>query len=285
MTFIMAVIVFVLITFCGWALRVIFDAGKQHALPAVARLALRIVPRFAPRSQRGRIRQEVESHLECESPARQVFESVWLICRLLAVRASARELEQFERHGLAMADANLARDFFAIASAGRTGVAPDEEPILAMESVRNCQDSMLTMSYREEDWWPADEGRAYLTEQKKLMARGGRVERIFIVAADATPGSIGLLQSVMRTHASAGVAVYYVYEVDLPPHLLHYVQDFILYDNRLLRTTVTVPHSGLQGRDAQLHTEPVAIRKGQDWFERLKNLSVRFPDRDGTVDT
>ena len=54
------------------------------------------------------------------------------------------------------------------------------------------------------------------------------------------------------------------------------VKDFILYDQKLLRVSTTVPVLGLQGRFAELYTDADMIRRGPQWFNGLKAVSTSW---------
>jgi len=71
-----------------------------------------------------------------------------------------------------------------------------------------------------------------------------------------------------------GVDVSFVHEQDIPAGYFTWVQDFILYDDRLLRVSTTVPPDGLLGRPAQLYTDTDMLRRGIQWFNGLKALTT-----------
>jgi len=165
-------------------------------------------------------------------------------------------------------------NFFDVAAAGDVVVAAEDEPRFALESVRLCERIMRTISYREEDWWRAEVGHEYLREQQSLLARNGTIERIFIVPGPNDQRSLGALTETMDSQSAAGINVFYIYELDIPAGYFSWVQDFILYDDKLLRVSTTVAADGLLGRPAEIHTNSGMVRRALQWYNGLKALST-----------
>jgi hypothetical protein len=184
------------------------------------------------------------------------------------------------RGWLAMPNGKQHNNFFDVAAAGDVTVSAADEPRFAIESVRLCERIMRTISYREEDWWGAEEGKKYLLEQRLLLARGGRIERIFIIPGMNDSQSLALLEETLDQQAVLGIDVLYVYERDIPAGYFSWIQDFILYDERLLRVSTTVPPEGLLGRPAEVHTNADMVRRGLQWFNGLKTLCTTWANPD-----
>ncbi|MFD3473034.1 toll/interleukin-1 receptor domain-containing protein [Streptomyces sp. NPDC058682] len=170
---------------------------------------------------------------------------------------------------------NPHNNFFDVAASGDLHVSAEDEPRFAVESVRLCERIMRTISYREDDWWPSVDGRTYLREQRNLLERNGVIERIFIVPSDA-PGGLSALAETLNQQVRDGVDVFYVHESQVPAGYLSWIQDFILYDERLLRVSISVPDQGILGRPAEVYTSPDMIRRGLQWFSGLKAISARW---------
>jgi hypothetical protein len=165
-------------------------------------------------------------------------------------------------------------NFFDVAAAGDTTVSAEEEPEFAIRSVRQCKNMMRTISYREEDWWSAQVGDDYLQEQRQLLERNGRIQRIFVIPGPHEQQSLETLTETMDQQARIGIEVFYVYESDIPAGYFSWVQDFILYDDTLLRVSSTVPPNGLLGRAAEVHTDRSMVNRGLQWFNGLLSLST-----------
>lgn len=165
-------------------------------------------------------------------------------------------------------------NFFDVARAGDKEVAAEDELRFAVASVRLCERIMRTISYKEEDWWKSHAGHEYLEEQRKLLARGAKIERIFIVPGTDGPENLIDLTDIFDRQSSLGVDVFFVYEHEIPKGYFAWVQDFILYDDKLLRVSTTVPAHGVLGRTAEIHTLPEMIRRGLQWFNGLRALST-----------
>lgn len=172
-------------------------------------------------------------------------------------------------------------NFFAVGAAGDTAVAAEDELEFALESVRICRSSMRAVSYREEDWWSTDEGHQYLVAQQELIARGGHIERIFILAGANSQENLRPFIEILDEQARFKLDVFYVFEGEIPAGYLAWAQDFILYDDSLLRISTSVPSDGTLGRRAEVHSEPDFVSLGLLWFNGLKAISTPHP---GVID-
>ena len=200
------------------------------------------------------------------------------------IQSVAHHLQEINTHGSSalnvpteepvMSHGNPHNNFFDVAAAGDTAVSAEDEPQFAIRSVQQCQHIMRTISYREEDWWSAEVGHEYLREQQMLLARNGKIQRVFIVPGAHDQQGIDALTETMDQQVEMGVDVFYVYELDIPAGYFAWIQDFILYDDRLLRVSTTVPPDGLLGRPAEVHTDASMVLRGLQWFNGLKALST-----------
>ena len=270
-----AAIGFVLVAFGGWLLTRLFDSLSSRGLAFGGRCALRLIQIVMPKSERERCTSDYLPHLEVEDPKTQLIEGAWILCKLFAVRAGALDLQ---RAGLAFAAASAERGFFDAVGRGEAFVDAAREQAMALESVGECQHLICALSYREDDWWPSEEGSAYLAEQRRFLEAGGTIQRVFVIARDATPAERAQTTANVREQVQLGIAASLIDENALRADALLWIQDFVLYDDRLLRTTETVPRSGREGRTAQGTVDPALIPRGRAWFEELRAISLGAND-------
>jgi hypothetical protein len=272
--FLVAALVFVALTFAGWVVSALLDAARSRGPTVVARFARSIAAAVAPRAQRDRVRDEIDEAFDRLPPRRQVAEAAWLVLSLWRLSSSTKALNEEVR---AIIAADLRSTFFELEAAGTSSVSGAAELKCAVSSVAQCRHSMRTISYREDDWWRSSEGGRYLDEQSSLIARGGRVERIFVIPGRGSQVVLNDVSDILDDHARRGILVYVVFEQELPGGVFDWVEDFVVYDDHLLRTTTSVPASGLEGRTADLQASPVLVRRALHWFGELKLLAERWP--------
>jgi hypothetical protein len=65
-------------------------------------------------------------------------------------------------------------------------------------------------------WWSAQVGDDYLQEQRQLLERNGRIQRIFVIPGPHEQQSLETLTETMDQQARIGIEVFYVYESDIP---------------------------------------------------------------------
>ena len=93
-----------------------------------------------------------------------------------------------------------------------------------------CRDKTRAVSYKDEPFWQAPEGRTFLAKQKHLiLTRRITITLIFILDKATT---VEAFTPIMRAHRDAGIHVRYLAEdALLPPERA----DFVVYDEAAVR--------------------------------------------------
>ncbi len=207
---------------------------------------------------------ELAARLADSAPARgavedllkQLQDSAKLLTRRGAFM-SARAHERLE---------TFTAEFRAIAN-GTLRCDPTEELHLTQQAVQECQSHLRAVSYEDEPWWTSKVGSDYLKLHQQLLAFRPEVEmtRIFLVEPKALPD----LRHTLRIHRELGITTFVLDPKQVDEH---YWRDFVLYDDRLLRSGVTTA-ARTDRKTAEFTDDPARIAQAKADFSTLLRLA------------
>jgi hypothetical protein len=169
------------------------------------------------------------------------------------------------------------RDSLVSLASGRIRVGPEREALFTISMVPKCQKLLQGVSYKDEEWWHGPFGQQYLEEHKKLLKRGGKVQRIFIIQDMHNGPALEAVNATMNTQAKMGITVHYAYESTVLPGLLSEIQDFVIYDQTVVRLSTRADPR----REAILYSDPTEVRTSITRFQSLLANSSRWHSNSG----
>jgi len=142
---------------------------------------------------------------------------------------------------------------------------PDEELKLTKQALGAgyCQSKLMAISYQDEAWWGSAHGRMYLSLHKTLKSNNPELSMIRIFIVDKVIPDA--LKAAIKANIDVGVNVKVITKDKVPDD---YREDFVIYDNRLVRTA-GAPTTGFIGKTARFSKNSGLISEFTDRFEIL----------------
>ncbi len=159
----------------------------------------------------------------------------------------------------------FAADFKAMSS-GIYRASPDHEPHMMRNALESCQQTMRSVSFRNDAWGTSRRGRRYLDAHQLLVERGVEMTRIFVVDERTEEQ----LQPTLERHQELGIKYCLVHIEDLEDR---YASDFVIYDDSLLRTTVNLVGRSGKTQSAEYTQDPAQVQQAIVDFESLARLA------------
>ncbi len=159
----------------------------------------------------------------------------------------------------------FAADFKAMNS-GIYRASPDNESNMMRSALESCQQTMRSVSFRNEAWGISRRGRRYLDAHKGLVERGVIITRVFVVDEDSEER----LRPTFDRHEEIGINYLLVHIEDLEDR---YTSDFAIYDDGLLRTTVNLLGRSGKTQSSEYNQDPAQIHQAIVDFEALTKLA------------
>ncbi len=150
---------------------------------------------------------------------------------------------------------------------GRAIFGETRELTLITELIGIASKNVDAVSFGDEEFWSRPEGANYLAETARAVKkRGLKVVRIFVLTAE----QIRLQRDSILTHRAAGIECYIL---DPPVQVQMDKEDFVIYDNKMVRYARALPQSGLL-KTAYLSVVPGDLASYRNRFQQMKRRSV-----------
>ncbi len=192
--------------------------------------------------------------------------------RMSSMANRVSDLHPFMRDRAVSEVERFAADFRRLAN-GSFRCLPEEEPQLTRTALKGSTKSIKAVSFGDEGWWLGDRGSIYLDYHDRLPATV-KVQRIFLVKEEWWER----LKPVFRRHEDAGVEWRVLAPREVAPQ---YQKDFVVYDDRLLRSVPLGPVSSAEFKPAIFTQDRLEIEQAVEEFEYLQTVvDSYYIDRD-----
>lgn len=155
---------------------------------------------------------------------------------------------------------------FRLLASGTLECSPEDEPYVTQLAVESCRSHLRAVSYEDQSWWGKPPGEIYREahERARRAYPDLDITRIFLIG----PGEREALQSTLRWHLDLGIQTY-VLDVDSVPYRRR--EDYVLYDETLLRTAIPV---SADRKQAEFTDDDNRIREKLMGFDVLRRLAL-----------
>jgi len=150
---------------------------------------------------------------------------------------------------------------------GRAIFGETRELTLITELIGIASKNVDAVSFGDEEFWSRPEGANYLAETARAVQdRGLKVVRIFVLTAE----QIRVQRDSILAHRKAGIECYIL---DPQVQVQMDKEDFVIYDNKVVRYARALPQSGLL-KTAYLSVVPGDLASYRNRFQQMKRRSV-----------
>lgn len=185
-----------------------------------------------------------------------------------SVRASTRHLTKRSPFMINRAVDRL-RQFdkeFRLLARGTLRCASEDEPYLTQLAVQSCKAHLRAVSFEDQAWWLSPDGERYRDVHARALRDNSdlAVTRIFLVV----PAERAALVPTFRWHLELGITTYVL---DLPDVAERWREDYVLYDDTLLRTAFQVSEDR---KEAEFTDDRARVDMQLGEFEDLRERAI-----------
>lgn len=120
-------------------------------------------------------------------------------------------------------------DEISLLANGQLKVEHHEEVVIGNKLAESCKKNIKASSFMDKvEWWDSPEGKAYVEKNVKLVKRGGKVLRVFILAKE----QISDYEKILAYQSEKGVQVYIGIREEIPNHL---IESYAIFDDECVR--------------------------------------------------